>query len=133
MTDGIRVIASGRRAATCARPAAPWLALAPLAAGYFLSYLFRNVNGVIARDLMLDLGVGADLLGLLTSAYCRTLAAAQLPIGVMLDRFGPRPVQTALCLITAAGAGLCGLPAGIPGLFVGRALIGLGTAGALVS
>src|SRR4051794_34904773 len=127
MTDGTPITVSGRTAP--ARPAAPLLALAPLAAGYFLSYLFRNVNGVIARDLMLDLGVGADLLGLLTSAYFLTFAGAQLPIGVLLDRFGPRPVQTALFLITAAGAALCGLAAGIPGLLMGRALIGLGTAG----
>src|SRR3954454_6251038 len=90
--------------ATRTRRTAALLALAPLAAGYFLSYLFRNVNGVIARDIMLDLGVGADVLGLLTSVYFLTFAAAQLPIGVLLDRCGPRPVQTALFLTTAAGA-----------------------------
>src|SRR4051812_6193488 len=114
-------------------PARPLLALVPLAAGYALSYLFRNVNGVVARDIMRDLGVGADGLGLLTSVYFLTFAAAQLPIGVLLDRFGPRRVQSALFLVAGAGAALSGLSTGMAGLYAGRALIGVGTAGSLVS
>jgi len=108
-------------------------ALLPLAAGYFLSYLFRNVNGVVAGDIMRDLGIGADALGLLTSVYFLTFAAAQLPIGVLLDRYGPRHIQCGLLLCAAAGAGLCALKAGFIGLLLGRALIGLGTAGGLVA
>jgi MFS family permease len=109
------------------------LGLLPLAAGYFLSYLLRNVNGLVANDIMHDLGIGADVLGVLTSVYFLTFAAAQLPIGVALDRFGPRPVQAALFLCTAAGAALCATNGGIAALFWGRALVGLGTAGALVA
>ena len=109
------------------------LALFPLAAGYFLSYLFRNVNGLVAADIMHDLGIGADRLGQLTSIYFLTFAAAQLPVGVLLDRYGPRRVQGALLLLAAAGSGLCALPTGFAGLVVGRALVGLGTAGGLVA
>ena len=108
-------------------------ALLPLAAGYFLSYLFRNVNGVVAGDIMRDLGIGADALGLLTSVYFLTFAAAQLPVGVLLDRYGPRRIQCALFLFAAVGAGLCALHSGFVGLLLGRALIGLGTAGGLVA
>ncbi len=108
-------------------------ALLPLAVGYFLSYLFRNVNGVVAGDIMRDLGIGADALGVLTSAYFLTFAAAQLPVGVLLDRYGPRHVQTGLLLCAAAGAGLCAVNSGFIGLLLGRALIGLGTAGGLVA
>lgn len=111
----------------------PTFALFPLAAGYFLSYLFRNVNGLVAADMMRDLGVGADRLGQLTSVYFLTFAAAQLPIGVLLDRYGPRRVQGALLLCAAAGSGLCALPTGFAGLLLGRALIGVGTAGGLVA
>lgn len=109
------------------------LGLVPLAAGYFLSYLFRNVNGVIAGDIMRDLGIGADALGLLTSIYFLTFAAAQLPVGVWLDRFGPRRVQSALLCCAAAGSALCALHLGFAVLLLGRALIGLGTAGGLVA
>ena len=108
-------------------------ALLPLAAAYFLSYMFRNVNGVVAADIMRDLGVGADALGLLTSVYFLTFAAAQLPVGVLLDRYGPRRVQSALLLCAALGAGLCAAGGGLAGLLLGRALIGLGTAGGLVA
>ncbi len=111
----------------------PSAALLPLAAGYFLSYLFRNVNGVVAGDIMRDLGIGADALGLLTSVYFLAFAAAQLPVGVLLDRYGPRYVQCALFLCAAAGAGLCALNGGFGSLLLGRALIGLGTAGGLVA
>ena len=99
-------------------------ALLPLAAGYFLSYLFRNVNGVVASDIMRDLGIGADTLGLLTSVYFLTFAMAQLPVGVLLDRYGPRRVQCALLLCASAGAGLCASSGGIGILLLGRALIG---------
>lgn len=109
------------------------VALLPLAGGYFLSYLFRNVNGVVAADIMRDLGIGADALGQLTSIYFLAFAAAQLPVGVLLDRYGPRRVQFALLLCAAAGAGLCALNLGFAGLLLGRALIGLGTAGGLVA
>ena len=108
-------------------------ALLPLAAGYFLSYLFRNVNGVVGGDIMHELGIGADGLGLLTSVYFLAFAAAQLPVGALLDRYGPRDVQCVLLLCAAAGAALCAFSRGFVGLLLGRALIGLGTAGGLVA
>ena len=54
----------------------------PFAAGYFLSYLLRNVNAVIAPELTRDLGVSAADLGLLTSAYLFAFGAFQLPLGI---------------------------------------------------
>jgi len=39
----------------------------PFALGYFVSYLFRTVNAVIAPDLVAELGLSASDLGLLTS------------------------------------------------------------------
>ena len=107
--------------------------LLPLAAGYFLSYLFRNVNGVFAGSIMRELGIGADALGQMTSLYFLVFAAAQLPVGVLLDRFGPRRVQFVLLLIASCGAVVTSVGAGFATLCVGRALIGLGTAGSLVA
>ena len=109
------------------------IALVPLGAGYFLSYLFRNVNATVAGDVTRDLQVGAGVLGLLTSIYFLAFAAAQLPVGVALDRWGPRRVQSALLAVAGLGAALCGMDLGMVGLLAGRALIGLGTAGGLVA
>jgi predicted MFS family arabinose efflux permease len=104
----------------------------PFAAGYFLSYFFRNVNAVIARDLAQEFALGPAELGLLTSTYLLAFAAFQLPLGVLLDRYGPRRVVAALMCVTAAGALSFGLARDFAALSVGRALIGLGVSAGLM-
>ncbi|MGY4501330.1 MFS family permease [Bradyrhizobium sp. GM24.11] len=59
--------------------------------------------------------------------------SVQIPIGMCLDRFGPRRVQSALLGVAAAGAALFSLSSDVLSLLVGRAMIGLGTAAALMS
>ncbi len=106
--------------------------LLPFAAGYLLSYLFRTINAVLSPDLAAELGLDAAALGLLTSVYFLTFAAFQLPLGILLDRFGPRRVETVLLLIAAAGAALFAVSASITELMIGRALIGLGVSACLM-
>jgi MFS family permease len=105
----------------------------PFAAGYYLSYLFRTINALIAGSLISDTGLDTADLGLLTSVYFLVFAAAQIPIGILLDRFGPRRVQSALLLVAAAGAGLFAVSTGLPTLLISRAMIGLGVAAALTA
>jgi MFS family permease len=82
---------------------------------------------------MSDLALGAGDLGLLTSAYFLTFAAAQLPVGILLDRYGPRRVQSGLMLIAAGGAALFAVSDSFLSLLASRALIGLGVAAALAA
>lgn len=105
----------------------------PFALGYFLSYLYRTVNAVLAPDLVRDLGLDPAGLGLLTSAYFLAFAAAQLPLGILLDRYGPRRVEAGLLLFAAAGALLFARAATLTELLCGRALIGLGVAACLMA
>ena len=105
----------------------------PFGLGYFVSYIFRTVNAVIAPDLVADLGLSPADLGLLTSAYFLAFAAFQLPLGVLLDRFGPRRVEALLLLIAAAGALQFACAESLSGLIVGRALIGLGVSACLMA
>ncbi|MGB8338081.1 MAG: MFS transporter [Burkholderiales bacterium] len=105
----------------------------PFACGYFISYLFRTINAVISPKLTQELGLDATSLGLLTSAYFFAFALFQFPLGVLLDRFGPRRVQTILLLIASSGALIFGLSHGLNGLLIGRALIGLGVSGCLMA
>jgi len=107
--------------------------LLPFAAGFYISYLFRSINALISGELTSDLGLGAADLGLLTSVYFLTFAVAQLPIGVLLDRYGPRRVQSALLLVAAAGAVMFARSEGFAVLVLARALIGLGVAAALTA
>jgi predicted MFS family arabinose efflux permease len=106
---------------------------APFALGYFVSYAFRTVNAVIAPDLVADLALSSADLGLLTSAYFLAFAAFQLPLGVLLDRFGSRRVEGILLLFAAAGALLFSLAESLTGLIIGRALIGLGVSACLMA
>ena len=105
----------------------------PFAIGYFLSYLMRVVNAVIAPDLVRDLGLTAADLGLLTSANFLAFAVAQLPLGILLDRFGPRRTEAVLLLFAALGAFLFSIASSAPDLIAGRALIGLGTSACLMA
>ena len=105
----------------------------PFAAGYYFSYFLRNVNAVIAPELMRDLGVSAADLGLLTSAYLLAFGAAQLPLGLALDRYGPRRVEATLLLVAAAGCALFASGASLTQLVVARALIGLGVSACLMA
>ncbi len=105
----------------------------PFAFGYYLSFFFRTINAVVAPHLTAELGLGPQALGLMTGAYFLAFAAAQLPIGVLLDRYGPRRVQAGLMLI--AGAGALGFAHGQDAttLALTRAAIGFGVAGSLMS
>lgn len=105
----------------------------PFALGYFLSYLYRVVNAVIAPDLVRDVGLDANHLGLLTSAYFLTFAAFQLPLGILLDRLGPRRTEAALLMFAAAGAFVFGIADSAAGLIAGRAMIGLGVSACLMA
>ena len=104
----------------------------PFALGYFLSYAFRVGNAIIATDLTVDLHLDAASLGLLTSAYFLPFAVFQLPLGLLLDRFGPRRTEATLLTIAAAGAFLFANAHSLAGLIVGRCLIGLGVSACLM-
>ena len=104
----------------------------PFACGYFLSYLYRSTNAVLAPYLSNDLGINAEQLGLITSAYFLTFALFQLPLGVLLDKFGARKVQSILFLVAATGAILFSLGNDVWSLVIARGLIGLGVSGALM-
>ncbi|PWT75944.1 MAG: MFS transporter [Proteobacteria bacterium] len=107
--------------------------LLPFAGAYVLSYLYRTVNAVIAPDLVTAFALSASDLGLLTSAYFFSFAAFQLPLGLLLDRFGPRRTDAALLVIAAIGAMVFSTSHAVGMLAVGRALIGLGVSGCLMS
>lgn len=107
--------------------------LFPFALGYYLSYLARVVNAVLAPDLIAELGLEPDALGLLTASYFFTFAAAQLPLGILLDRYSPRKIEAGLLLVAAAGALLFALGDSAWDLIIGRGLIGLGVSVCLMA
>ena len=89
------------------RPGSPeklifWRVTLPFLAGYFVSYVYRSINAIIGPDLARDYGLSAAGLGLLSGIYFFAFALFQLPLGVLLDRYGPRRVNATLLLVAAA-------------------------------
>jgi len=105
----------------------------PFALGYFISYFFRNVNAIIEADLVGDLGFSAASLGLLTSVYFISFASFQLPLGLLLDRFGPRRTESVLLIFAALGALIFSMAESLSGLILGRLLIGFGVSACLMA
>ena len=107
--------------------------LLPFGIGYYISYLFRTVNAIISPQLVRDIGLSPADLGLMTSAYFITFAATQIPLGIVLDKYGPKRVQAALIMVAAAGAALFATGTDAATLVAGRALVGIGVSACLMA
>ncbi|NJO06763.1 MAG: MFS transporter [Chloroflexaceae bacterium] len=101
-------------------------------AAYFLSYFFRSANAIIAPDLSRELSLNAADLGLMTSVFFGAFALAQIPLGLGLDRWGPRWITSGLLFVGAVGSVIFAFAPSFELLMIGRALLGLGMAGALM-
>ena len=99
---------------------------------FILSMFYRVSNAVIAPNLVQDLGLNAETLGILGGAYFYSFALLQIPMGPMLDRIGPRTVVTLFPLIGALGAFLFAFGETFVTALLGRILIGAGMASVLM-
>lgn len=105
------------------------LAVVGLAAS--ISQFLRGSISVLAPDLMREVGIPAETLGLLTGIFFFTHAAMQLPNGVFLDRYGPRAVYAVSLAVITAGSLLFAFADSPASLMGARFLMGMG-ASALV-
>lgn len=110
-----------------------WRVTLPFLAGYFVSYVYRSINAIIGPELAREFGLTAAGLGLLSGIYFFSFALFQLPLGVLLDRYGPRRVNATLLMVAAAGGLWFALAGSSTELTLARALIGLGVSGCLMS
>ena len=58
---------------------------------FILSQFFRASNAVIAKTLSAEFGLSPEALGLLTGLFFLSFGAAQIPVGMLFDRFGAAP------------------------------------------
>jgi predicted MFS family arabinose efflux permease len=114
-------------------PAVFFLVFLPFALGHFLSSLLRTVNAVLAPTLLTTMALTPAQLGLLTSAFFFAFALAQLPVGVALDRYGPRRVQLVLMSLATLGTLLFGRGQNFTELMCARAIMGVGLGGCFMS
>ena len=100
---------------------------------YFISYSFRSVNAVLSPELINDLKISSGELGLLSSSYLIGFGLAQIPVGILLDKYGPRITEISLMIFAVAGALIFYAADNFGLLFAGRMLIGVGVSSCLMS
>ena len=103
------------------------------ALAYFFSALLRAVTATLAPTFSAELGLSAGDLGLLSGAYFFGFALAQLPLGRLLDRIGPRRVLLTLLTLAVLACVAFAMATSFAGLLAARALIGVGVAACLMS
>lgn len=111
---------------------AAWV-FASFAFAYFFSALLRAVTATLAPVFSAELGLGSADLGLLAGAYFLGFALLQLPMGVALDRHGPRRVLLILLAVAVVGCAAFALAQSFATLIVARMLIGVGVSACLMA
>ncbi|MGY3037706.1 putative MFS family arabinose efflux permease [Bradyrhizobium sp. USDA 4354] len=107
-------------------------ALLALACGHMLSTLLRTIPAVSLDLMAADFHIEPQALASLTSVYHFAFAAAQIPVGAAMDRFGVRPVSLSLLAGTVFGAAASGFATGPESFAVGQLLLGVATSGMLM-
>lgn len=109
-----------------------WLVCGLGAIFYTYEYLLRIAPSVMEDQLRGHFNLSATGFGFLSASYYYAYVPMQIPVGVLMDRFGPRRLLTFACAICVigtfmfAGTSLVGLAA------FGRFIVGLGSAFAFV-
>lgn len=105
----------------------------PLALVNFLNQASRAVMAVIGPLLALEFSLSASDLGLLAAVLFAAYGLSQLPVGLALDMFGARRVQTVLSLTAGLGFLICALAEDVITLGIGRFVTGIGIAAGLMA
>ncbi len=95
---------------------------------FTFSQFYRSSIAVISPNLVEELDLDTEDLGLISAAFFYAFAAMQIPVGLYLDRLGPRVLMTVLSLVAVAGATLFAYGESAAALIVGRSLLGVGMA-----
>ena len=103
-----------------------------LCGAYVASQFYRVANAAIAPELMAELSLSAEAMGGITGLFFLAFAAAQMPTGILLDRYGARRTMAALFGVAVLGAITFATADGGAGLAIGRILLGVGCAAGLM-
>jgi sugar phosphate permease len=99
-----------------------------LGIGVLVNY-FDRVNLSVSHDaLIATFGISNVMFGYLSSAYNWTYAACQLPIGVVLDKFGVRRVGRIGIFLWSVASFAAAITASLGGFFGARLMLGVGEA-----
>jgi len=96
---------------------------------FFLYAFVQRVSpSVMTNELMAEFAVGGAALGILSGTYFYTYAAMQLPVGLLVDRFGPRNLLCIAALVSMLASYGFSISDTLPMASVFRALVGAAVA-----
>ena len=109
-----------------------WTIWAVASIFYAYQYILRVMPSIMLDDLMRRFHMDAAIFGQFSGVYYIGYVGMMLPLGVILDKYGPKKVMTACILLTVLGS--------LPVIFtthwiypiIGRFLIGVGSAAAIL-
>ena len=110
-----------------------WRLFFTLALMYILVYFYRVSLAVVSADVSRDLALTPEQLGNLAGILFYVYAVAQIPLGPLIDRVGPRLVISGCGLLTTLGGLLFSQAGSLATAMAGRVLIGIGTAAVLMA
>lgn len=105
-----------------------WVVFILASLAFFLSQFYRASNAVISPELLADLSLDTQDLGLLSASFFYAFAVTQIPITLFLDRVGPRRMMSTLMLMGIAGAVVFSAATDLNAGMAGRVLMGAGMA-----
>ena len=95
---------------------------------FFYEYFLRAFVGTLATQIMPALSITAEELAWIGSGYYIAYALMQLPVGILIDRYGSRLLLSIACAICALAALWFGFVHHFIDAFFSRFLMGLGSA-----
>ncbi len=110
----------------------PWIIWGLAAAFFFAEYFARVAPGVMAPQLMEAFNVRALSLGALSAYFYYAYVSMQIPVGSLMDRFGPHRLLTVMAALCAVGCFMFAQAKGLRTAELGRFLMGFGAAFAFV-
>lgn len=110
-----------------------WMMWFLVATFYCYQFFIRVSPTVMANELMQAFTVTAGGLGVLTSSYFLVYAPLQLPLGIIVDKIGPRRLAAGSVCFCAIGCLVFSCAPNLVVAQVGRMLMGAGSAGAFLS
>jgi MFS family permease len=115
------------------RSARAWAVWAVGLVAYVVAVLHRTSLGVAGLDAQERFHVGAGALASFAVLQLLVYAALQVPVGLLLDRFGSLRLIVSGALVMAAGQALMAVADGTTGAILARVLVGAGDAMTFIS
>ena len=110
-----------------------WLIFSLAAISFGYAFIHRVAPGVMVDELMQEFAIGGALIGVLSALYFYPYVLLQVPLGALLDRFGPRIILGSALLVATGGSIVFGFANSIILAYIGRFLVGIGSAAGFLS